>query len=607
MSFSSLFVPPTASEPLTARRWLVWWVCLGVPITLGLHSWVPQLLSVNYPNGSVFEGLVFLLGAMIGLLLASLVRSVWNRRARQHPAGELAEHLWPATRTYVLLVAILVTPIAFLYAIENWRGARAWAAVVADLQSKGERLDVASITPPELPDDQNFASTPLFKLAFNQVPRAGSAPDDPGRYTMNTNREAKAAWDRLRAMVVPDPKTPTAKNGNQKLGRQANGRLDLAAYAASMRKSNNYPISLSSDSPSVELLAGFREYETDLAEIASAATRPGAHFETHPEELFAALVPHLSSVKGLSQTFMIRSAAQIQERKNDGAFADLRTVFRLGETLRNEGYLISQLVRIAVYQNAFRAMAEGQAERSWTEPQWLELQRFLETIEFRSGLLLSLRTERNVGILTIDACRLHPILFQTLFPLIGSEPDSQAVELIYGLPPGIMPSGWYYQNMGEIAAHFRDVLGPLAQNPIARLPDHGEDLVNGFAKIGPYNFLAHLLRSPLKLSLIKFDRTETLREMAIVVCALERYRLRHQKYPETLSNLVPEFLATAPLDFMDGQPLRYRRTDDEWFRLYSVGSNGIDDGGKLRPSLYKTDQELDWLWPVPIGEGTPLF
>ena len=607
MSFSSLFVPPIASKLLSARRWLAWWVCLGVPIALGLHAWLPQLLSVNYPNGSVFEPLVLLLGAMIGLVLASLVRSVWNRRARQHPAGNLAEHLWPAARTYVLLLAILVTPIAFLYAIENWRGARAWAAVVADLQSKGERLDVASITPPEIPDDQNFASTPLFKLAFNQVLRAGSAPDDPGRYTMNTNHEAKAAWDRLRALVVPDPKTPTSNDHNQKLGRQANGRVDLAAYAASMQKSTNYHISLPSHSPSAALLAGFREYETDLAEIASAAGRPSAHFETHPEELFAALLPHLSSVKGLSQTFMIRSAAQIQERKNDEAFADLRTVFRLGETLRNEGYLISQLVRIAVYQNAFRALAEGQAERSWTEPQLLELQRLLETIEFRSGLLLSLRTERNVGILTIDACRLHPLLFQTIFHLIDRETGSPGAELLFALPPGIMPSGWYYQNMSEIAANFQDILGPLVQNPIARLPNHGEDLVNDLAKTGPYHFLAHLLRPALSRSLIKFDRTETLREMAIVVCALERFRLRHQNYPETLSTLAPEFLATLPLDFMDGQPLRYRHTDDGWFRLYSVGSNRIDDGGRLRASLDKTDEELDWLWPVPVEEGTPLF
>ena len=49
----------------------------------------------------------------------------------------------------------------------------------------------------------------------------------------------------------------------------------------------------------------------------------------------------------------------------------------------------------------------------------------------------------------------------------------------------------------------------------------------------------------------------------------------------------------------NGQPLRYRRTDDGKFVLYSVGWNEKDDGGTVviskGGSTVDTD-EGDWVW-----------
>jgi hypothetical protein len=73
---------------------------------------------------------------------------------------------------------------------------------------------------------------------------------------------------------------------------------------------------------------------------------------------------------------------------------------------------------------------------------------------------------------------------------------------------------------------------------------------------------------------------------------------------------VPEFVPAVPLDPIDGQPLRYRPNADGTFLLYSVGENGVDDGGN--PSLEKgvtssnyywqNDRALDWVWPQPATE-----
>ena len=75
---------------------------------------------------------------------------------------------------------------------------------------------------------------------------------------------------------------------------------------------------------------------------------------------------------------------------------------------------------------------------------------------------------------------------------------------------------------------------------------------------------------------------EARRRLVVTALALERYRRRHGRYPDTLADLVPELLKAPPVDFMDGQPLRYRLTQDGHFVLYSVGLDCVDNGGQMR-------------------------
>jgi hypothetical protein len=107
-----------------------------------------------------------------------------------------------------------------------------------------------------------------------------------------------------------------------------------------------------------------------------------------------------------------------------------------------------------------------------------------------------------------------------------------------------------------------------------------------------------------------FDKTmrvETARQTTVSAIALKRYQLKHGNYPPDLNSLVPEFVSAVPLDPVDGQPLRYRRNADGTFLLYSVGENGMDDGGdpSLEPGVtssnyaWQNPHALDWVWPQP--------
>jgi hypothetical protein len=61
--------------------------------------------------------------------------------------------------------------------------------------------------------------------------------------------------------------------------------------------------------------------------------------------------------------------------------------------------------------------------------------------------------------------------------------------------------------------------------------------------------------------------------------ALKIYKMRHDKLPESLSELVPEFFPQVPIDDFDGKPFRY--LPDKKI-IYSVGPGLKDFGGEAR-------------------------
>ena len=80
---------------------------------------------------------------------------------------------------------------------------------------------------------------------------------------------------------------------------------------------------------------------------------------------------------------------------------------------------------------------------------------------------------------------------------------------------------------------------------------------------------------------------------ALIACALERFRLVQGKYPETLMELLPDYLTGIPKDVARGLPMLYENTGDPGFVLRSVGPNQTDDRSKPVSD--------DWLWSFPTN------
>ena len=118
----------------------------------------------------------------------------------------------------------------------------------------------------------------------------------------------------------------------------------------------------------------------------------------------------------------------------------------------------------------------------------------------------------------------------------------------------------------------------------------------------PYDLFSKMLLPALTRTSEKAARAQTLVDLVRVAIALERYRLAHGKYPETLEALMPKFIAKLPHDVINGQPLKYRRTEGRSFILYSVGWDEKDDGGKVvltKGIKIVNSKEGDWVWKYP--------
>jgi hypothetical protein len=92
---------------------------------------------------------------------------------------------------------------------------------------------------------------------------------------------------------------------------------------------------------------------------------------------------------------------------------------------------------------------------------------------------------------------------------------------------------------------------------------------------------------------------------AVAVLAAERFRRAEGRWPGTLDELVPQYLAGVPRDPFDLGPLKLAGRPDG-IVIYSVGPDGKDDGGAVWQEGNRTGNDLGVrLWDVDRRRQPP--
>ena len=564
--------------------WLIWLAVTMFTIMLG--GFIAALCNYNRP----FSDWLIDSGILAGALLVAILISIYA--------------VWPLFRLLILKhwrrtlfgLACFATLIALFYAEEDWRGWHTWNQFKHQWEAKGEKFTFASVVPPPVPDDQNFAMTPIgFTSYGNILNRAGH------KIPYNTNFDR-----RMDISIVHDYETaPAGGSGNWEEGKFANLAAWQGYYRNLAAKTNEFPVPAKPGSPAADVLLALSQYAPVIDELRQASRLPDSRFPLNydiacPAEI---LLPHLSALKNCDRVLQLRSLAELQNSQPQQALDDVRLALQLSGKVRTEPFLISHLVRIAMVQAALQPVWEGLAEHRWSDAQLAELDSQLAKLDFLADYQLAMRGELGCQCGIFDYLRHQPREFLNMVGEMQPSRDN--------LSPltALVPAGWYDQNQFRCARMMVEYYVPVAnldQRTISPTAIRKADKVlhDETRALTPFNLFERLLMPALSNCAQKFAHGQSSVDLARVAIALERYRLAHGEFPETLGALGPQFIARLPHDVIGGQPLHYWRTDDGQFMLYSVGWNEEDDGGtvvyapKSKPPRVDSKQG-DWVWRYP--------
>ncbi len=535
---------------------------------------------------------------------------------------------WRNFRRCLVVLAGFATLIAIFYVEEDWRGKRAWKNYVREQETRGEKLDLAAFIPPPIPDDRNLALCPLFKpvLDFRYATDQDRLPGGtvPNILWLDTNGIARLAqfdlhWNMrnyLKSLSVEDRRRLQERVDMEEVQKQAeantltNGWINLALWQAYYQMGTNLDGANPSNAPAQDVLFALRRVEPDLKELwREAGRRPLARWPVHYdlEQPWGTLLPHLAKAKLITMLLQVRAAAHLAAGQTAEGLADIELGFRLADSLSGEPFVISQLVRMVCYDIIFQPLKEGLARHQFSEAQLTSLQQQLLAADLLAGFQRAMRGERAFSGLWAKLTREN--LAELIQAFSGSQEFTERLSY-FALCARIVPKGWIYQTQVVICRQFDDyILSAVDVKTRTVLPKRAEAFLTAkreakgpFSALAEYMMMFEAFGDELPFP-CKFAHGQTQIDLARVACGLERYRLAHGQYPEALDALAPQFITKLPHDLINGQPLKYRRTDDGSFVLYSIGWNEKDNG---RTIALKQDgktvnlTEGDWVWTVPI-------
>jgi hypothetical protein len=374
--------------------------------------------------------------------------------------------------------------------------------------------------------------------------------------------------------------------------------------------------------PGLDLLRA--QAESPLAEVRGVLSQaPDFGFNLNYNSGANLLLPHLARIKAAAQWLSLAATVKLHEGKVSESFGDLEALTRLGVRFSQEPIMISELVRLAVAAIAINTTWEALQVPGWRDDQLQTLQALWQQVDLLTQAEAALAMERLFSEDMFSAGRqsFAGVNFQP-----GGTPSGLAElteigkQVIEDPPEGFKaalhryPGYWawkYWQSYedemlndlvyqaGIEAARRAKAFGSInvAIDDLAGTLDHLRTRYKAGGR-----WLGYSAGTGLNRFLVRIRAIEMQRCLLIAAIGLKRYELKHGVYPPNLGALSPDFIDQTPRDPIDGRPLRYRLNSDGAPLLYSIGENGIDDGGDPAPPTEAPRQwwrARDAVWPWP--------
>jgi hypothetical protein len=494
------------------------------------------------------------------------------------------------SRRLKILVAlgIMLGVAVLIPVIRHYQLRAATEAYIAKLKAQGEPMELAQVIPPPVSPEQN--GVPFIRYALTNLAWSGVVWTNPPQgMRMIAPSKAIVGW---RQPMIFGPfdyyRGFTATNRWKDLGRE------LAAA------------------------------KNDIDSFQSLTNHPILDFNLDYQNL---KLPHTGWLKQSARWLSAAAIYDLHEGDPKNACADVRTALAIAKGETDERVLISQLVRIAIAAMSANTTWEILQDPNISDDDLAQLQQDWQSLEFTGALEQSLKFERVSELQEFAETRTSTEKFNKLWGY-SYAPDAPVENDLDQIGP--IRRSLFLRKWDELRWQwfwsYQDELYGLQSLQIVidatRMAETNKSfeavqlitsakltrLVGKRHSVNPMNGLRDVFGGGAYVAALRKAATaQTARKVVVAAIALKRYELRHHQLPDKLNQLVPDFLKSVPTDYMDGQPLRYRRNADGTFLLYSIGENGQDDGGNpaleqgIESSSYNWQDfaALDWVWPQP--------
>lgn len=303
-------------------------------------------------------------------------------------------------------------------------------------------------------------------------------------------------------------------------------------------------------------------------------------------------LPHLDALRDVVKVLEWDAELAVEDNQPGWARVDLLALLHASESVGDEPFLVSQMVRMGTRAVAARATARVLGQCELPVKAVAKLQAAWAEDAEEPLLLYGLRGERAVN--------------DVLFANILDGTDRPPAEARAAGPDRWFGSySWWLHRVRlyRDRAFLHDYFGRAVA--VARLPLHKQAAALAALPPPPGDDLrmAQLFLPAVEKAAWAQWRSAAEARCVVVGLACERFRLARGRWPATLDELPKELLAAVPLDPFDGRPLRFRKFDDGVV-VYSVGENRADDGGTLPRSVTDRPDEGFRLWD-PAARGRP--
>ncbi|MCK4999361.1 MAG: hypothetical protein KAS23_07495 [Anaerohalosphaera sp.] len=296
---------------------------------------------------------------------------------------------------------------------------------------------------------------------------------------------------------------------------------------------------------------------------------------------------YLGGIKDAIKLLCEQNLYLAQAGDTDKLFNSMQTSIALIKTLSKQASLYNNLVAVSLKALCVLNLQDVMNRVSFTEEQLTLLQKQFAEMHNINAFHDSLIGER---------CSI--IEFWKLPPAEQKEYSMQpkSIQLLYSL------SGLKQKDALLCLDYFEKYIN-AAKLPLHERCEVFTEIDHDF-RFGQLLELHLYLYNMVPFTMTKMNRVDLLvngdLKCAKTALAIERYRRKHQTIPNSLEALVPHFITEVPRDPFDNKPLRYIKLDNG-FTIYSIGDDGIDNGGISRDQARKmSDKKLPFDWPFTV-------